>query len=94
MDYNEARRRHEIERWKRAAVERKMAELDLAKAQGELVNAAAARAAVVDAFSRVRTKMLGVPSRCKQAMPEISREALDLMEARIREGLEELVDGR
>jgi hypothetical protein len=94
IDFNEARRLHEIERWRRAEVDRKKAELELAKARGELVDAAGAKAAVVDAFSRVRTKLLGVPARCRQSLPDLPLEAVALIDDRIREALEELADGR
>lgn len=94
IGYNEARTRHEVERWRRARADREKAELELAIAKGQVVDAKGAQDAVVDAFSRVRTKLLGVPSRVRQAMPELPMEAVEIIDERIREALEELADGR
>lgn len=94
IDYNEARRRREVENWKLAAIERERADLDLAARRGELVEASNVADRWVEAVTAAKTKLLGVPSRLRQrhpdADPAIFRDNDDL----IREALEELADGR
>lgn len=69
----------------------KKMELDYRKAAGELVDAAEMQAEITDAFSTVRTKLMGVPSKVKQRHPELPLAVLATIDAAVREALEELV---
>jgi phage terminase Nu1 subunit (DNA packaging protein) len=67
------------------------AELTYKQRAGELVNAAELQAAMADTFTTVRTRLLGVPSKAKQRLPELTLEQLATIDDLVREGLEELV---
>lgn len=92
IDFNEARRRKEVELWRQAVIKREVDALELEVRRGELIPVDEARATVIDAYTIVRTKLLGVPARCGQRMPELSTEDVALIEDLIREALEELAD--
>ncbi|WP_224240203.1 hypothetical protein [Hyalangium gracile] len=70
------------------------AELEFREAAGELVPAAGVRAELEDVFRKCRTKLLGVPSRAKQAMPELTTAQIAKFEGLIRESLEDLAAGQ
>lgn len=80
-------------RTRREAVNADLAEIELARQRGELVLARDVEAKLADAFLRVRTRLLGVTVRAREADPTISDEQHRLYEALIREALEELSDG-
>jgi phage terminase Nu1 subunit (DNA packaging protein) len=67
-----------------------LAELTYRQRAGELVDAAAVAAEYADFCTTVRTKLLGLPSRMKQAHPELSLEQLATLDDYVREALEEL----
>ena len=90
--YPEARRRREVELWHQARVKREADELELQAKRGELVSADEARAAVIDTFAIVRTRLLGVPTRCKQRLPNLSAHDVRVIDDMVREALEELAD--
>jgi phage terminase Nu1 subunit (DNA packaging protein) len=70
----------------------KLKELKYREAAGELVAAAGIEKKLADVFSAVRSKLLGVPSKAKQAMPdELTASMVTKIEDLIREALEELV---
>jgi hypothetical protein len=94
IGYPEARRRREIELWRQARVQREVDELELAKRKGELVSVAEARADVVEKFSVVKTKLLGLAVRVKQRLPHVVVEDVRVIDALVREALEALADGR
>ena len=86
-DYNESRARRE-------AALAGIAELELTKRRGDLVQVNEARADVVARFTLVRTRLLGVPSRVAQRLPHLAGEVVPVLDALLREALEELcVDG-
>lgn len=86
-DYNESRARRE-------AALADMAELEVAERRGELVPVAEARADVIARFTLVRTRLLGVPARAAQRLPHLAGEVVPVIDALVREALEELaLDG-
>jgi hypothetical protein len=73
----------------------KLAELDYQQQVGELVSAKEVEARTVEVFTRCRTKLLGIPSKAKTHLPNLSRGDLVTLDKLIREALEELtVDER
>lgn len=90
----EAERLHAVERARLSRIKRETDELELAKLKGELVPADEARASVVDLFSTVRTKLLGVAARVKQRLPHIAHDDVREIDALVREALEDLAEGR
>lgn len=89
ITYNEARRRHEIERWRQARVKRELEELDLAHRRGELVSVDEARADVVKRFAAVREKILGLPSRIRQRT-DVTEDEVALITDLVYEALESI----
>lgn len=71
-----------------------LAELDVGVRKGELVPVEEARSAVIDKFSIVRTRIMGVPSRVAQRVPHVTPADVLLIDDLLREALEELADGR
>ncbi len=69
----------------------KLAELKFKAAAGELVSAAEVRGEWSDILSQVRNKLLGVPTRVKQALPALTPADVVLIEDLLREALEDLV---
>lgn len=67
-----------------------LAELKLAQARGELVEAAEVERTIVDTFTRCRTKLLGLPARVKQQIPHLSADDVATINALVREALEDL----
>lgn len=92
LDMPEARLRHEIERWRLAQVRREMEQIALAERQGQVVQVDEARALVIDKFTVVKTRLLGVATRARQRLPHLSHDDVELLESLIREALEELAD--
>jgi phage terminase Nu1 subunit (DNA packaging protein) len=71
-----------------------LAELDLAERRGEILDAREVEARMVSVFSSCRVKLLGIPSRVRQQDPTLTKGQLALIEATIREGLEDLAGTR
>jgi hypothetical protein len=88
--YNLSRARREAAAARREAAEADMAEIDAAEKKGELVSVADARADVIDKFTIVKTKILGVPSRFAQQLPKLAAEGVPVIDELLREALEEL----
>jgi hypothetical protein len=78
----------------KAVWQAKTAKLEYLKAAGEVVPAADVRGGLEDVFRKCRMKILGVPSRAKQAMPELTTEQIAKFEELIRESLEDLAAGQ
>ena len=91
-NYFKARALREAAAARTEAAKADIAELDLAKRQGELVDAAEARAAVVDAFTRTKTHLLGVGSKLRQRCPHLDPADVRVVTELIREALEQLAD--
>jgi phage terminase Nu1 subunit (DNA packaging protein) len=85
-DYNESRARTE---WLRA----ELMELERAEKEGELVRADEVSKAWGDLVAITRTKMMAVPSKAKQRIPEIPADAFVALEEIVREALEDLANG-
>lgn len=93
IDYNEARRRTQIEVLKQAKQSSETNERRLARERGDTISKEEAMADVVEAYTRVRTKLLGVPKRCKQRIPHLTVKEVGIIMGLQREALEELADG-
>jgi hypothetical protein len=89
-DYNVSRSLREAAAARREAALADMAELEVAEKTGELVSVAEARADVIDKFTIVKTKILGVPSRIAQQLPALAGEVVPVVDSLLREALEEL----
>jgi hypothetical protein len=68
----------------------KQAELAYRERAGELVDAAEVENKLVSLFMICRTKLLGVPSKTKAAMPHLTRADIATIDKLIREALEDL----
>lgn len=68
----------------------KSAELKFRKDAGELVEAQQLQAEYIDLCTQVRNKLLGLPSRMKQAHPETPQPWLATLDEYVRESLEEI----
>lgn len=77
-------------RARREAAEAELAEIELAEKRRELVPAKDVESRLVNVFAQCKTKLLGVPSRARQRDPALTGEQVSLIEALIREALEEL----
>lgn len=69
-----------------------IAELDYRERRGELVSAKAVADKLAGLFTLCRTKMLGVSTRARQAMPELTTKQIATYDKLIREALEQLSD--
>ena len=85
-DYNESRARTE---WLKA----ELMELERAEKEGELVRADEVSKAWCDLVAITRTKVMAVPSKAKQRIPEIPADAFVALEEIVREALEDLANG-
>lgn len=77
----------------KATWQARTAKLEYLKAAGELVEAKTIRQAVEGMIQRAKTKLLAVPSRAKQTMPELTPIQVAKFEDLIRESLEDLAAG-
>jgi len=73
------------ERWQAS-----LAEQTYAARAGELVNAREVEGRLVEMITRCRTKLLGLPSRIKMALPELTHAQILAIDKRVREDLEDL----
>lgn len=71
----------------------RLAQLEYEEAAGKLVDAETVKNQWVQVASIVRTKILGVPAKARQRIPELTNDAYLVLETIIREALEELSDG-
>jgi phage terminase Nu1 subunit (DNA packaging protein) len=67
-----------------------LAELDFRKRSGELVDAKEWEAKLADVFTRIRVRLLGLPTRAKQQLPHLSVTDFGTLDGLVREALEEL----
>ncbi len=68
----------------------KLAELEFQTKSGQLVNGDEVKARMVDLFTRCKTKLLGVPSKAKHAMPHLTHADVLTLDRLVREALEDL----
>lgn len=66
------------------------AELDYKKRVGELVDATEVESRVIDEYSRLRTKLLGLARKAKATLPHLTREDVTAIDTLVREALEDL----
>jgi phage terminase Nu1 subunit (DNA packaging protein) len=67
-----------------------LAELEFRRRSGELVDATQMQARIADVFTRVRTRLLGLPTRAKQQIPHLEIADVNLLDSLVREALEAL----
>lgn len=85
-DYNESRARTEY-------LKAELLELERAQKEGELVAASEVGKKWGELVAIARTKVLGIPSKAKQRIPDFPQDAFVILEEIVREALEELADG-
>jgi len=85
-DYNESRARTEY-------LKAELLELERKEKEGLLVRAADVEAKWVEVITISRTKVLGVPSKAKQRIPDLTQDQIAILEDIVREALEELAEG-
>lgn len=85
-EYNESRARTEY-------LKAELLELERKEKEGLLVRAADVQAKWIEVLTISRTKVLGVPSKAKQRIPDLTQDQIAILEDIIREALEELADG-
>jgi hypothetical protein len=82
-DYNESRARTEF-------LKAELLELERAEKERTLIPAAEVEAKWVELVTIARTKLMGMPSKAKQRMPDLSADDIAILEDIVRESLEEL----
>lgn len=86
-DYNESRARTEH-------LKAKLLELERQQKEGLLVKAEDVEHEWVEIITRARTKLLGIPTKAKQRIPDLDTDAIGVLDDIVREALEDLaVDG-
>ena len=85
-EYNESRARTEY-------LKAELLELERKEKEGLLVRSADVQAKWIEVLTISRTKVLGVPSKAKQRIPDLTQDQIAILEDIIREALEELADG-
>lgn len=70
----------------------KTAELKFREAAKELIPARDVEARLVSVFTECKTKLLGIPSRARQALPHLTVADIGTLEGLIREALEGLAE--
>ena len=82
-DYNESRARTEH-------LKAELLELERKQKEGLLVLASEVEAKWVEIITLARTKILGIPTKAKQRIPDLDTDAISLLEDIVRETLEDL----
>jgi len=77
-------------RSKREAMMARLAEIDVEEREKVLVSAAAVKTSWAQIISLARTKVLGIPSKAKQRIPDLDTSAMTCLEDIVRESLEDL----
>ena len=86
-DYDESRARTEHLR-------AELLELDRQQKEGLLVETEKVEHEWVEIVTRARTKLLGIPTKAKQRIPDLDTDAIGVLDDIVREALEDLaVDG-
>ena len=92
-EYNVSRAVREHHAARREGALADMAELEVAEKLGKVVDVEEARRDIIEKFTIVKTKLLGVPSRVAQRLPHLAAEVVPVVDALLRETLEELAAG-
>ena len=82
-DYNESRARTEH-------LKAELLELERKQKEGLLVPAADVETRWTEIITLARTKVLGIPTKAKQRIPDLDTDAISLLEDIVRETLEDL----
>ena len=77
-------------RSKREAMMARLAEIDVEEREKVLVSAAEVKTSWAQIISLARTKVLGIPSKAKQRIPDLDTSAMTCLEDIVRESLEDL----
>ena len=93
VNYQEAKRRREIEALKVAKIQAEHQRLDLEERSGDLISAKQAAADMAEDYAHVRTKLLGVSVRCRQRIQGLTNADAKVIDSLIRESLEALAEG-
>lgn len=83
-----------VSRARRESALADMAEIEVLEKKGALVPVDQARSDVIEIFTVVKTKLLGVPSRLAQQLPHVAAAVVPVLDTFIREALEELSNDR
>lgn len=87
-DYDESRARTEH-------LKAELLELDRQQKEGLLVKAADVEHEWVEVITRARTKLMGIPTKAKQRIPDLDTDAIGVLDDIVREALEDLaVEGQ
>jgi hypothetical protein len=70
----------------------RLAELEYRRKAGELVNAKDIETRIADVFARCRTKLLGLPSKAKAALPHLTHADVRAIDDLVRQALEDLAE--
>lgn len=89
-DYNKSRALREAAAARRENALADLAEIEVEEKRGELVSVDEARSYIIERFAVVKTKLLGVPTRVAQRLPNLASEVEPVVDQYIREVLEEL----
>jgi len=73
------------------ALHARLLKLELDRKMGKVVDADEVKKTWVNIASRARTKILGIPSKAKQRIPDLTLDQYSALEEIVRETLEELV---
>lgn len=78
---------------RRESLQADLAEITLAERRGEMIPTEKARRDVMERYTAVKTKLLGVPRRIAQRFPDLAAELVPVLDEILREALEELASG-
>ena len=94
-DLNTSRQIREAALARRDTAHADLAELELARERGRLVDAKEADAGYEEHIARAKTRLLGVPAQLGQRLPDLALRVVPVAKELIREALAELaLDGR
>ena len=82
-DYDESRARTEH-------LKAELLELERKQKEGQLIRADEVEAKWVEIVTLARTKILGIPTKAKQRIPDLDTDAIGLLDDIVRETLEDL----
>lgn len=90
--YDVSRAVREYHESRRSGALADVAEIERDKVREDVVPVEEARAFIADKFTVVKTRLLGVPSRAAQQLPELAKQVEPVVDRLIREVLDELAD--
>jgi len=88
--YNRSRAEREAALARLDAARAELAEIELEEKRGSVISVDEVETRLTGVFSSCRSKLLGVPTRCRQRDPGLTREQVEMIESLIREALEDL----